>query len=120
MNLTELPLWAEIPVALLIVVGSLLTLTGTLGLVRFRTFYARVHAPTLGATMGMATILLASILYFSITQTRPIMHEILIGAFVTITTPVTLLLLVQTTLYRDRLEGHDPLRKPDPPPDGSA
>lgn len=112
MNLPDLPLWAEIPVALLVVFGSGLTLIGALGLVRLKAFYERVHAPSLGATLGMASILVASILYFSVTQTRPVVHEILIGLFVTITTPVTLLLLVQTTVYRDRLEGRDPLAGP--------
>ena len=48
-------------------------------------------------------------LYFSITEARFVLHELLIGAFVTITTPVTFLLLVQATVYRDRFEGTDPL-----------
>jgi multicomponent K+:H+ antiporter subunit G len=32
-------------------------------------------------------------------------HEILIAVFVTLTTPVTLMLLVRAALYRDRTEG---------------
>ncbi|WP_332684159.1 monovalent cation/H(+) antiporter subunit G [Bosea sp. (in: a-proteobacteria)] len=108
-TLHDLPAWAAVLTALLILAGSSLALIGSLGLLRFKSFYERVHAPTLGATLGMACILLASILYFSIGQTRPVVHEILIGLFVTVTTPVTLLLLVQTTLYRDRQEGRDPL-----------
>jgi multicomponent K+:H+ antiporter subunit G len=31
-------------------------------------------------------------------------HEILIGIFITITTPVTLMLLSRAALYRDRIE----------------
>lgn len=108
-TLHELPDWAALLTALLVLFGSGLTLIGSFGLMRLRSFYERVHAPTLGATLGMVCILLASILYFSITQTRPVVHEILIGLFVTVTTPVTLLLVVQATLYRDRLEGRDPL-----------
>ena len=34
------------------------------------------------------------------------MHEILIGIFVTVTTPVTLMLLARATLHRDRAEGN--------------
>src|SRR5690606_28133509 len=93
--------------------GSGLTFIGTVGLVRLRSFYERVHSPTLGATLGMASILLASMLYFSLTQTRPAVHELLIGFFITITTPVTMLMLVQATLYRDRLRGRDPLATQD-------
>src|SRR5690606_28349098 len=116
--LQDLPGWAALLASALILLGSGLTLIGSLGLLRMKSFYERVHAPTLGATLGMASILAASMIYFSVTQTRPVVHEILIGIFVTVTTPVTLLLLVQATLYRDRLEGRDPLaagRKPDGP-----
>lgn len=107
--LDGLPPWAAILSALLVVLGSGITLIGSIGLLRFKGFYERVHAPTLGATLGTASIVLASIICFSASQTRPVVHEILIGIFVTITTPVTLLLLVQATLYRDRLEKRDPL-----------
>ena len=36
---------------------------------------------------------------------RVVLHEILIGVFVTVTTPVTLMLLARAALYRDRSEG---------------
>ncbi len=108
-TLHDLPGWAALLAAFLVLLGSGLTLIGNIGLLRLKSFYERVHAPTLGATLGMASILLASMIYFSASQTRPVVHEILIGLFVTITTPVTLLLLVSATLYRDRLEHGDPL-----------
>ncbi|CAH1652661.1 putative K(+)/H(+) antiporter subunit G [Hyphomicrobiales bacterium] len=110
-NLAALPAWAALLTAFLVLLGSALALTGNIGLIRLGSFYERVHAPTLGATLGMASILVASIVCFSALQTRPVVHEILIGVFVTITTPVTLMLLVQATLYRDRLEEKDPLEK---------
>lgn len=105
----ELPLWVAILTSILLILGSTLALLGSIGLLRFKTFYERIHAPTLGSTLGLFSILAASMLYFSITQTRPVVHEILIGIFVTTTTPVTFLLLVQATLYRDRFESSDPL-----------
>src|SRR5690606_37788584 len=43
---------------------------------------------------------------FSVLGSRPVMHEFLIGIFVTITTPVTLMLLGRATIYRDRTEGN--------------
>lgn len=105
----QLPLWAEILVSALLILGSSLALFGSIGMLRFKTFYERVHAPTLGSTLGLFSILGASMLYFSIAETRLVIHEVLIGIFVTITTPVTFLLLVQATVYRDRLEGSDPI-----------
>ncbi len=105
----ELPLWVAILTSILLILGSTLALLGSIGLLRFKTFYERIHAPTLGSTLGLFSILAASMFYFSIAQTRPVVHEILIGIFVTTTTPVTFLLLVQATLYRDRFERSDPL-----------
>lgn len=101
----DLPEWAAWLTAILIVLGAFITLTGAIGLARFKTFYERVHAPTLGATLGTGFILLGSIVCFSVLQSRPVLQEILIGVFVTITTPVTLILLARAALYRDRVEG---------------
>lgn len=103
----HLPLWAAILVSLFIAAGAAITLTGAIGLVRLKTFYQRVHAPTLGATMGTALILLGSVVCFSLLQTRPVLHEVLIAVFVTLTTPVTLILLVRAALYRDRVESNE-------------
>lgn len=100
----HLPLWAAILVSAFIVAGAAFTLIGAIGLVRLKTFYERVHAPTLGATMGAAFILLGSVVCFSVLQTRPVLHEVLIAVFATVTTPVTLILLVRAALYRDRAE----------------
>jgi multicomponent K+:H+ antiporter subunit G len=101
----NLPAWAALLTALLVLIGAAVTLIGTLGLLRLGNFYARVHAPTLGTTLGMASILAGSALCFSVLEARPVVHEILIAVFVTLTTPVTLMLLVRAALYRDRTEG---------------
>lgn len=103
--LGDLPAWTAIVVSLCVLLGAAVTLIGSLGLLRLGNFYARVHAPTLGATLGMASILLGSMLYFSVLEARPVVHEILIAVFVTLTTPVTLMLLARAALYRDRTEG---------------
>jgi len=113
----ELPLWAALLTAALVVGGAGLTLIGSIGLLRLGTFYERVHAPTLGTTFGTGGVLLASMLYFSVTQSRPILHEILIAVFVTMTTPVTLMLLARAALYRDRTEGNDQVPARDRPAD---
>ncbi|WP_144183402.1 Na+/H+ antiporter subunit G [Elioraea rosea] len=107
----ELPLWAAIVVACLLLLGAFLTLVGSIGLLRLRDFYARVHAPTLATTLGIGCVLLASMLFFTVLQTRPVLHEVLITAFMVLTTPVTLMLLTRASLYRDRREG-----SPDVPP----
>jgi multicomponent K+:H+ antiporter subunit G len=101
----NLPAWAALLTALLVLVGATVTLIGSLGLLRLGNFYARVHAPTLGTTLGAGSILAGSALCFSVLEARPVVHEILIAVFVTLTTPVTLMLVVRAALYRDRTEG---------------
>jgi multicomponent K+:H+ antiporter subunit G len=103
----DLPVWAAVAVGLLILLGSSITLVGSIGLLRLWSFYERVHAPTLGTTLGTGLIVLGSMVCFSVLQSRPLVHELLIALFVTITTPVTLMLLGRAALYRDRLEGRN-------------
>ena len=101
----SLPAWAALLTALLVLVGAGLALLGAIGTLRFGTFFERVHAPTLGTSWGTGAIVLASITCFSVLGSRPVVHEILIGVFITVTTPVTLMLLARAVLYRDRSEG---------------
>ena len=107
--MTPEPLSATVQILVggLVVVGSLLSLLGAFGLVRLKSFYDRVHAPTLGATLGMVLILLASWLYFGSAHGRWLPRELLIAAFLTVTTPVTLILLARAAVFRDRTEGED-------------
>ena len=107
----DLPLWLSILVSALVVIGALLTMAGCLGLVRLGNFYLRIHAPTMGTSMGGGLILFGSAIYFTLTQQRLVLHEIAIFLFVTITTPITLMLLARATLFRDRVEGAPDLPK---------
>jgi multicomponent K+:H+ antiporter subunit G len=97
--------WAA---GILIVLGALLALSGSLGLLRMKSFYERVHPPTMGTTLGTGLILMGSMLHFSVLEGRPVVHEILIGMLMTVTTPVTYMLLVRAALHRDHAEGRDP------------
>ncbi|MBO1074585.1 monovalent cation/H(+) antiporter subunit G [Roseomonas marmotae] len=101
----DLPLFVAVPVALLLLVGAGLSLAGSVGLLRLKSFYERLHAPTLATSFGMGSVLLASMIFFSVLQTRLVLHEVLIGIFVVVTTPVTLMLVARAALHRDRLEG---------------
>lgn len=108
----DIPVWVAVLVGLLSISGALLTLLGCIGLVRFQDFYSRLHAPTLGTSFGTIFIVLASMLYFFVSGQRPAVHELLIVAFVLVTTPVTLMLLARAALYRDRAEANGNV--PDP------
>ncbi len=101
----DLPLWAAILVGLLVLAGAAFTLIGAIGLVRFKTFYERVHPPTIGTTLGTMLIILGSVICYSVLQSRLLLHEVLIALFVTLTTPVSLMLLARAAIYRDRTMG---------------
>ena len=112
----DLPSWAALLVALLVLGGALFTLIGSLGLLRLGSFYERVHSPTLGTTFGVAFIILGSMLCFSVLGTRPLVHELLIALFTLLTTPVTFMLLVRAALYRDRTAADPAVPPLDGPP----
>ena len=101
----DIPLWAAVPVALCLLLGSGLSLAGAVGLLHLRSFYERLHAPTLATSCGMGFVLLGSVIFFSTLESRPVLHEVLIGILVVLTTPVTLMLVGRAALHRDRLEG---------------
>lgn len=107
-----LPEWLQVAIGLVVLAGALVTFIGTIGLVRWATFYQRIHAPTLGTSFGAALILLASSLYSSFALGRPVLHEVLILVFILVTTPVTLVLLARAALYRDRAEGNPDVPRP--------
>lgn len=103
--LDSLPPWLMALVAFFLVLGSTLTLLGAFGLFHLKSFYDRIHAPTLGTSWGTAAILLASLLAWSWVQDRVFVHELVIGICVMVTTPVTLMFLGRAALHRDRMEG---------------
>lgn len=103
-----LPIWVAIPVALLLLASGFLTLTGSLGLLRLPTFYTRIHAPTLGNTLGVFGVLLASILVSSTLEERWVVHQILITVFLVITSPVTAMLLMRAAIKRQKQAAAQP------------
>ncbi|MFF8800091.1 MULTISPECIES: monovalent cation/H(+) antiporter subunit G [unclassified Methylobacterium] len=108
----NLPAWAAWIVVVLAVAGAGFSLTGAFGLIRLKTFYERVHAPTLGATLGTALILAGSMLLLSLIEGRFVLRDALIGVFISVTTPVTMLLLARAAAHRDRTE-----KNPGAPPE---
>lgn len=111
MNYEQIPLWVAVPISVSVLVGALLTLVGAIGLVRARSFYQRIHMPTLGTSFGAIGILLGSSILASVNEGRLIAHEVLIFIFVSVTTPVTLMLLARAALHRDRVEGSPEVTK---------
>ncbi|WP_432730612.1 monovalent cation/H(+) antiporter subunit G [Variovorax sp. W6] len=100
--LGPLPLWAEIVTAVFAVLGAAFAAIGSFGLVRLPTFFRRIHAPTLGATGGVWSMTVATIVYFSVQGHSLSLHGVLIVLFVALTTPVTTIFLMRAALFRER------------------
>ena len=100
-GLEHLPAWAALPVALLLVLGASIILIGTLGLLRLPTFYQRIHGPAITITLGAGCLLLASMVYFTVSQARLVIHEIIIALFLLMTAPVVSMMIMRAAVYRD-------------------
>ena len=98
----ELPAWAALPAGILLIAGGLLVVIGSLGLLRMPDFYARMHPPTLGTTLGTGCVLIASMLVSSAVVGRPVIHEVLITLFLVMTTPVSAMTLMTAAIARTR------------------
>ncbi|AMD01282.1 MULTISPECIES: Na+/H+ antiporter subunit G [Halomonas] len=90
---------AEGVIAFLLVAGGVFAFTGSLGMLQFKDFFMRLHGPTKGTTLGIGCILIASMLYFTITQRELHVQELLITLFLFITAPVTGHMLAKTGLH---------------------
>lgn len=100
MTSAELPAWVLLPASLLLILGGVLTLLGSIGLLRLKEFYQRMHPPSMGNTLGTGCVLLASMLIASGLASRPVVHEVLITVFLVTTSPITAMLVMRAALHR--------------------
>lgn len=104
-ELSALPTWTIALLVPLLVIGSSIVLIGALGLLRLPDFYQRIHGPAISITLGAGCIVLASIICFSVLQTRWVLHELLISCFILMSAPVVSMLLMRAAVYRDLRAG---------------
>src|SRR3989344_6086436 len=77
------------------------------GLLRLPTFFERVHAPAIIATLGCWLIMHGTVLYFSVADRSLALHALLIAVFVAITVPIMSIFLMRAALFRARQMGLD-------------
>lgn len=102
-----LPLWLDISVSLLVLAGAAIALLGSFGLLRLKSYFERVHAPAIIATMACWCVMHATLLYFSVIGDGLAVHALLIALFVAVTVPVTNVFLMRAALFRARRMGKD-------------
>lgn len=89
----------EAALSVLIVTGAAFTFIGSLGLVRLSDFYTRLHGPTKATTLGVGSLLIASMIHFSGQDNGLSVHELLVTLFLFITAPVSAHLLSKAALH---------------------
>jgi len=97
-HLHTMPLWLQLLLAALLLLGGLFALVGALGLLRFPDFFMRLHAPTKASTLGLGAVLLASI-GLAWWQGASGLQALLITLFVFITAPVSANLMAKAALH---------------------
>jgi multicomponent K+:H+ antiporter subunit G len=85
--------------ALLILAGAVLAFGGSLGLIRLKSFYERVHPPTMGTTLGAALIVCGAAIAAAL-ESGPVLRYVLIGVFMLVTTPISYILLLAAARRR--------------------
>ncbi len=107
--MVNLPMWLELLVAALLVVGGVFALVGAVGLLRFPDFFMRLHAPTKATTLGVGGVLLASLLV-GWARGELGLNLLLITLFLFVTAPVSANLLAEAALHQ-----RSPSKAPVPP-----
>jgi multicomponent K+:H+ antiporter subunit G len=103
--MNELPFWAEVIVAALLVASGVFVVISALGFWRLPDFFLRMHPPALAYTFGSWCVALAGVISFSVLESRAALHPWLIAVFLSITVPVTTVFLARLALFRDRAAG---------------
>jgi multicomponent K+:H+ antiporter subunit G len=92
----------EIVVSALIVSGGTFAIIGSYGLVKLPDLMTRLHAPTKATTLGVGSILIASMVYFAVIDGDLSIHELLITLFLLLTAPITANFIAKTHMHRHR------------------
>jgi len=99
----DLAMWAiEGVTALLVIASGALSLVAALGFVRLDDFFQRLHPPALANTLGAWCASLASVLFLSMSEGRPVLKAFVIIFLLMMTAPITTALLARAALFRER------------------
>lgn len=90
----------ELLLCALLLLGSSFIALGALGLVRLPDFYSRMHGPTMASTLGIVSLALAQMLFFSNQQADLSLRELLLVLFLFISAPVSAFLLAKAAVLQ--------------------
>lgn len=104
-DIASIPVLAIIPFSLLLMVGGIIVLIGAISLLRLPSFYQRIHGSAIIVTLGASCMLIASMIFFTVLQSRLVIHEIIISLFLLLTTPIVAMMIMRAAVYRDLRAG---------------
>ena len=99
-------------ISILLLIGGFFVFVGSIGLVKMPDFFMRLHGPTKATTLGMASILIAAMIFFSSTHEGFSAKEILISLFLLITAPISGYMMIKSAIHHklesiERTKGKD-------------
>ncbi|SDF24159.1 Na+/H+ antiporter subunit G [Pseudomonas seleniipraecipitans] len=92
--------WIEALVAFFLLVGCIFALIGAIGLYRLPDFFTRLHGPTKATTLGVGSMVAASMIFFGNLGNGLSLHELLITLFLFITAPVSAHMLAKSAMQQ--------------------
>lgn len=96
-----MPFYLEVIISVFLIIGGVFLLVGSVGLARLPDIFMRLHGPTKATTLGIAGVLLSSMIYQSINQSTFSIAELLITLFLLITAPVAANMVAKSALHRE-------------------
>lgn len=99
---------AEAVTAVLVLVGASFALIGSIGLARLPDLFTRLHGPTKATTLGVGSVVLASLVHFSTALGTLSLRELAISLFLFITAPISAHLVAQAALKTAGRRGAQP------------
>lgn len=93
---------AELLVSALLVIGGFFLFVGSYGLAKLPDTFRRLHGPTKATTLGVGSLLIASMLYFYFEHGALSFHELLISVFLFLTAPISALMVAKVHILRRR------------------
>jgi multicomponent K+:H+ antiporter subunit G len=91
---------AEIVVAACIAIGGFFLFVGSYGLAKLPDTMRRLHGPTKATTLGIGSLLIASMLYFLLGRGELSIHELLITLFLFLTAPISANMVAKAHILR--------------------
>lgn len=94
----------EMAVSALILTGAFFLLVGSFGLAKLPDMMRRLHGPSKSTTLGIGSLLVASMLYFAVAGGTVSFHELLITIFLFLTAPITAHMIAKAHILRAHTE----------------